>query len=344
MRETHGPSLDEALDIQLADPRGRRLTLREVRGRPVIAVLAPGLPFDASDEDFLRAELRGLGAALLVITPQSAWLVGADDPMVEVEAVHEAHAPSRLFTLLVTLLGVDPGRTTIVIQGDDGTIRWRHETGDLVDALARAATIRRTAPALRVSRREVLVSALVGAVAAAVMPRLAHARAPDGAAPTTPAQAGSVTTRVVLEVNGHKESLDIEPRVSLLDALRETLGLTGSKKGCDHGQCGACTVLVDGRRTLSCLSLAVMHDGAKVTTIEGLALGDKLHPVQAAFLEHDAFQCGYCTPGQIMSAVGCLSEGRARTANEIREAMSGNICRCGAYPNIVAAIAAVRNS
>jgi xanthine dehydrogenase YagT iron-sulfur-binding subunit len=148
----------------------------------------------------------------------------------------------------------------------------------------------------------------------------------------------AASSRIVLTVNGARKQLDVAPWTTLLDALREHLGLTGTKKGCDHGQCGACTVLVDGRRINSCLTLAVMRDGADVKTIEGLAEANALHPVQAAFVEHDAFQCGYCTPGQICSAVGLLREGRARTADEIRELMSGNICRCGAYANIVAAI------
>jgi xanthine dehydrogenase YagT iron-sulfur-binding subunit len=155
---------------------------------------------------------------------------------------------------------------------------------------------------------------------------------PAGVAPP------AASSRIVLTVNGERKQLDVAPWTTLLDALREHLGLTGTKKGCDHGQCGACTVLVDGRRINSCLTLAVMRDGAEVTTVEGLAEGDALHPVQAAFVEHDAFQCGYCTPGQICSAVGLLREGRARTDDEIRELMSGNICRCGAYPNIVAAV------
>ena len=143
---------------------------------------------------------------------------------------------------------------------------------------------------------------------------------------------------VTLHVNAVERKLTIAPWTTLLDALRLNLDLTGTKKGCDHGQCGACTVLVDGRRVYSCLTLAVMKDGARVTTIEGLAQGNTLHPLQQAFIDHDAFQCGYCTPGQICSAVGLIAEGRARTADEIRELMSGNICRCGAYPNIVAAI------
>jgi xanthine dehydrogenase YagT iron-sulfur-binding subunit len=143
-------------------------------------------------------------------------------------------------------------------------------------------------------------------------------------------------------VNGQVRELRIEPRVSLLDALREHLGLTGSKKGCDQGTCGACTVWVDGRRVLACLTLAVTCEGHLVTTIEGLAAGEELHPMQAAFVEHDAFQCGYCTPGQIMSAVKLLEEGYAGDDGEIAEWMSGNICRCAAYPNIRAAIRAVR--
>jgi xanthine dehydrogenase YagT iron-sulfur-binding subunit len=144
---------------------------------------------------------------------------------------------------------------------------------------------------------------------------------------------------VQLTVNGQARQLEIDPRQSLLDVLRENLDLTGTKKGCDQGQCGACTVLVDGRRVVSCLTLAVMKDGARITTIEGLAKEDgTLHPLQQAFIDHDAFQCGYCTPGQICSAAGLIAEGKAKTAAEIRELMSGNICRCGAYSNIVAAI------
>lgn len=145
-----------------------------------------------------------------------------------------------------------------------------------------------------------------------------------------------------IEVNGVKHQLSVEPRVSLLDLLREELNFTGTKKGCDYGQCGACTVHVNGKRVLSCLSLAIMQDGKKITTIEGLASGDKLHPMQQAFIKHDGFQCGYCTPGQIMSAIACVQEGHAGNEEEIRQYMSGNICRCGAYPNIVDAIMEVK--
>ncbi|MFI6922909.1 (2Fe-2S)-binding protein [Nonomuraea spiralis] len=158
---------------------------------------------------------------------------------------------------------------------------------------------------------------------------------------------------ITLQVNGVPHTLAVDPRISLLDLLRERLGLTGSKKGCDHGQCGACTVLIDGRRANACLALAVAADGCEITTVEGLARGEELHPLQAAFIEHDAFQCGYCTPGQLCSAFGMLGEPGPSavtadllldpdlTPEEIRERMSGNLCRCGAYPNIVTAIGEV---
>ncbi len=143
---------------------------------------------------------------------------------------------------------------------------------------------------------------------------------------------------IVLKVNGQEKPLKVDSRVTVLDAVRDRLNMSGTKKGCDHGACGACTVLIDGKRVLSCLTLAVMAQGKEITTIEGLAHGDELHPVQAAFVSCDGFQCGYCTPGQIMSAVGCIYEGHTRSDGEIREFMSGNLCRCGAYPNIVQAI------
>jgi xanthine dehydrogenase YagT iron-sulfur-binding subunit len=178
------------------------------------------------------------------------------------------------------------------------------------------------------TRRQFIRQAAGTSVAIAIGPNLLTS--------TSVGQPASV--KVSLNINGKKHALNIDPRVTLLDALRERLLLTGSKKGCDHGQCGACTVLVNGRRINSCLSLAVMHEGDEITTIEGLGMGEELHPMQAAFIEQDGFQCGYCTPGQICSAVACMKEGHANSDSEIREWMSGNICRCGAYPNIVAAI------
>jgi xanthine dehydrogenase YagT iron-sulfur-binding subunit len=151
------------------------------------------------------------------------------------------------------------------------------------------------------------------------------------------------TSTIELTVNGRPQRLDLDPRTSLLDLLRENLHLGGTKKGCNQGACGACTILVSGRRINACLTLAIMHDGAEITTIEGLATGETLHPLQTAFIEHDAFQCGYCTSGQIVSGVACIAEGHASAPDEIRAWMSGNICRCGAYPGIVAAIAEVAN-
>lgn len=152
----------------------------------------------------------------------------------------------------------------------------------------------------------------------------------------------SNTSVVNLTINGNLKQLKVQPWVSLLDAIRDHSNLTGTKKGCDHGQCGACTVLCDGKRILSCLSLAVMKDGSEITTIEGVATDGDLHPLQTAFIEHDAFQCGYCTPGQICSAIGMLQEGKAHTREEVKEQMSGNLCRCGANTNIIDAIMEVK--
>jgi xanthine dehydrogenase YagT iron-sulfur-binding subunit len=179
-------------------------------------------------------------------------------------------------------------------------------------------------------------SFMAGAAGAAVIPMTARAAGPPANAPVV--QDPSAPVDVTLRVNGKDHALSIDARTALLDALREHLGLTGSKKGCDHGQCGACTVLVDGRRVVSCLTLAVATLGKDISTVEGLTQGDKLHPMQQAFVDQDAFQCGYCTPGQIMSAIACVREGHAGSEDDIREYMSGNICRCAAYPNIVAAV------
>jgi xanthine dehydrogenase YagT iron-sulfur-binding subunit len=207
-----------------------------------------------------------------------------------------------------------------------------------------------------ISRRDALI---VGAATAAAV---STSTAPSASAQTTApaaATAGGSRMKLSLNVNGTSHALDLDTRTTLLDALREHLHLTGTKKGCDHGQCGACTVIVDGRRINSCLTLAVMHDGGQVTTIEGLGTPQNMHPLQAAFVRHDGYQCGYCTPGQICSAVGVIDEVRrgvpshvsadltARpilSAEELRERMSGNICRCGAYSNIVDAITEVAGS
>jgi len=182
-----------------------------------------------------------------------------------------------------------------------------------------------------VSRRDLLKATVMtgGAVTVPLLPASAPAAAPAAAQSAVP---------VVLRVNGAEHRLRLDPRTTLLDALREHLHLTGSKKGCGLGQCGACTVLLDGKRVKSCLSLAALAEGHEITTIEGLAKGEELHPLQAAFIDRDAFQCGYCTSGQIMAGVACIAEGHAGSAQEIRDWMSGNICRCGAYDHIVAAI------
>jgi xanthine dehydrogenase YagT iron-sulfur-binding subunit len=178
---------------------------------------------------------------------------------------------------------------------------------------------------------------IAGAAGTAVVaPLTAKAAAPK--ASTIPVRDPSLPVDVTLRVNGATRSLKVDARTTLLDALREHAGLTGSKKGCDHGQCGACTVLIGGRRVLSCLTMAMVAEGSQILTIEGLANGNELHPMQQAFVDQDAFQCGYCTPGQIMSAVACVKEGHASNDEDIREYMSGNICRCAAYPNIVAAV------
>jgi xanthine dehydrogenase YagT iron-sulfur-binding subunit len=207
---------------------------------------------------------------------------------------------------------------------------------------------------LELTRRGLLIGTAASA-AVTTAPSVANAQAPTVSAQAVPIEA-PVTSKVSFTVNGTPRALELDTRTTLLDALREHLHLTGSKKGCDQGQCGACTVIVDGRRITSCLTLAVMHEGDSITTIEGLGTPDNLHPMQAAFVRHDGYQCGYCTPGQICSAVAVLSEIKAgipshatadltaapqATAAEIRERMSGNICRCGAYSNIVEAVTEV---
>jgi xanthine dehydrogenase YagT iron-sulfur-binding subunit len=197
-------------------------------------------------------------------------------------------------------------------------------------------------PASWVSRRTSISSAAASS-AAALPPDPGAAKV--GLDPPHAAAGRGGRATVSLRINEQLHVLSVDPRTTLLDAIRDEAGLTGTKKGCGHGQCGACTILIDGRRVLSCLMFAMMADGARVTTVEGLSKpGGELHPVQQAFIDHDAFQCGYCTPGQIMSAVGCINEGHANSPADIREYMSGNLCRCAAYPNIVAAVAQASRS
>jgi xanthine dehydrogenase YagT iron-sulfur-binding subunit len=210
-------------------------------------------------------------------------------------------------------------------------------------------------PDIDTARRELLIAGALSATAAA-LPGAANAQTPGAATPPAATTPAPVMAKVALRVNGQRYEVEVDTRTTLLDLLRERLRLTGTKKGCDQGQCGACTVILDGRRINSCLSLAVMHEGAEITTIEGLGTPDKLHPMQAAFVKHDGYQCGYCTPGQICSSVAMLDEIQRGipshvTADlnakpllspmEMRERMSGNICRCGAYSNIIDAISEV---
>jgi xanthine dehydrogenase YagT iron-sulfur-binding subunit len=238
-----------------------------------------------------------------------------------------------------------PPRKGDHVSGDDSDTEDGDEQGlDLDDPGAAAAAAGGTA-ADGLSRRGFIGLSVTALPVVGLAGRAVQAAAAVGLPGRgRPALASSAPgdLAVTLSVNGVERRLRIDPRTSLLDALRERMALPGTKKGCDHGQCGACTVLVDDRRVLSCLLLAAMAQGRRVTTVEGLARGEELHPVQAAFMKHDAFQCGYCTPGQIVSAVGLLHEGCPADAAGIRERMSGNLCRCGAYPNIVAAIAEAR--
>jgi len=302
----------------------------ELSGSTSVLAFCAGWPGTVTEE--LRAELRGLGAKLAAVHPRGGVLIGPDDeprdlaPAPHLWEVYEVRRPERGGPQLTVLL-VDPQRR----------IRFRREVETDVPAdRALLSALRAAAASARgIGRRELVVNAIALAFLAALLDACAGTQRKGGDPVGT---GGSGLVEVPLIVNGQKRTLRIEPRVTLLDALRENLGLTGTKKGCDMGQCGACTVLVDGKRVDSCLALAVQHEGRSITTIEGLANGDELHPMQQAFLDHDAFQCGYCTPGQILSAIGLLKEGGGRTDDEIREGMSGNICRCGAYPNIVDAV------
>ena len=279
------------------------------------------------DEAF-RTELRGLGAPLFAFAPGHGTLFGADDeprdvgPRPEMWRIH----------------GAGRAALTVVLLDERHRVRLRRDAPEaeatLLAAIREAGRAVRAAPR-GMGRRELLVNSLAVALGAAVLQACASSR------PAPEMKAGPATADLVdvkLVVNGNERSLRVEPRVVLLDALRENLGLTGAKKGCDMGQCGACTVIIDGQRVNSCLKLVAQLEGAHVTTIEGLARGRELHPMQQAFLQQDALQCGYCTPGQILSAVALLREGKPQDDDEIRERMCGNLCRCGAYPNIVAAI------
>jgi xanthine dehydrogenase YagT iron-sulfur-binding subunit len=316
-------------------------TLFERRGRPVILAFAP------TEWDPAQAH-------------QSAIFARLSQEFGSGEAFAEA-APEAWHSLdyrgeLATHLGV-AGQRALLLLDEAGVLRWKTvvepgqeiRPGQVLAALQALRPEPVVAPNLATTGNEVLtggmsrrtfVMATLAAAALLALPSVVAA-APETALPSpTPTDNRSAMLPVELNINGKSHHLQLDPRTALLDALRENLHLTGTKKGCDHGQCGACTVHLDGHSALSCLTLAVMAQGKAITTIEGLAKGDTLHPVQAAFIKHDAFQCGYCTPGQIMSASALLADQHTRhgSAVEIREAMSGNLCRCAAYPNIIAAI------
>ena len=305
-------------------------------GRTRVLAFVRGWTPEAEDPATLRqirAHLRGLGAELIIHSSSGVWTFGADDALERSDrAVAEA----------VLLHGLRQRGDAVYVVDGGGFVRFAH-TDSLAASLAgalEAAAQAMLARGVLFNRREWVATCLASSAALAVV---AGCRSETKRDPQ-PAPPGAVPAELdlTLDINGKAHPLRVDPRTSLLDALREQLGLTGTKKGCDAGQCGACTVLADGVRVNACLTLAAAVEGKKITTIEGLANGTQLHPMQQAFVQHDALQCGYCTPGQIMSAVGCLSENHASTDAEIREQMSGNICRCGAYPNILAAIKTVK--
>jgi xanthine dehydrogenase YagT iron-sulfur-binding subunit len=320
------------------------LSSSETRGRPwVLAFVRRWTP--GPDAEAIRAQLRGLGAILFIVSDAGVWSFRPDDD------IELTLGPSRRLrhelSALATRCGVGARDDGVFVVDGDGVVQFAlAPSEELTRALATALDaagreLLGLPPRPGITRREWAVMSLVAGFGVALFAGCGG-RTAERPAPTTVSAKAGAEVDIVLRVNGQDRRLRVDARVSLLDALREQLALTGTRKGCDHGQCGACTVLRDGRAVNACLTLAVAADGAEITTIEGLAKGDALHPVQAAFITHDAFQCGYCTSGQIMSAVALLGEGRAKTDDEVRQQMSGNICRCGAYPNIIAAIQAAR--
>ncbi|HEY1815818.1 MAG TPA: (2Fe-2S)-binding protein [Kofleriaceae bacterium] len=292
----------------------------------------------------VRAHLRGLSAELVFESEHGTWLLRPDDDPRPIERLGRTRFrvdddEDGVFVIVASEAG--PG--TIEASG---AVRFAHcqrspIAGTLAPALQRATDVMLAQAPLHFTRRAWLTTCVVSGFALAVLSACKQKPSREEPEPAVRApEAGELD--IVLDVNGTKHPLRIEPRVSLLDALRERLLLTGTKKGCDMGQCGACTVHVAGKRVLSCLTLAVAVQGKPITTIEGVAKAGELHPLQRAFCEHDGMQCGFCTPGQIMSGIAILDENRATDDDAIREQMSGNICRCGAYPNILAAIKAAR--
>jgi xanthine dehydrogenase YagT iron-sulfur-binding subunit len=366
-----------APDFVLTAANGRSVTLSDLRGQPVILAFYPP-DWDPSRADqlahfnWLVRQVPGVNAELLGISMDGMWcqLAFAGDAMrVPLLADLDPHGA------VAERYGVRGGQALFVIDAE-GIVAWCHSgpagaaprTDELLgalSALASSASSQDTAPSfdsrgvsdlppcarprgesplqLTPTRREFVTTALAAAFALAAAPLVARAE-PIAERLASPVHPDVDAASVTLRINGRSVAMNIEPRVTLLDALREYGGLTGTKKGCDHGQCGACTVHVNGRRQLSCLTFAIMHQGDEITTVEGLASGDTLHPMQTAFIAHDGFQCGYCTSGQIMSATALLKEPCGPSDADVKECMSGNLCRCGAYPGIVAAIQDVRGN
>ena len=331
------PAPTAALAPDFALPDGSRAL--DWRGRPLILAFAP------DEWNPARAQQNELWSELAAQFGARALDATTDDW----HAFDNSGAVAAKF-------GVR-GQRAVFVLDESGHIfwQWSSTTEEVApgEVLAALENLRNAQPTSGLSRRSFLAATLAASAVLALSASRARARDRNELTPPAPNDARfnsaqtydkTDTIAVQLRVNGQARTLQIEPRVALLDALREYLGLTGSKKGCDHGQCGACTVHVDGERQLSCLMLAVMAQGREITTIEGLARGDELHPIQLAFVRNDAFQCGYCTPGQIMSAVALQKEGGDRSDAEIREGMSGNLCRCAAYPNILAAVREARKA
>ena len=309
------------------------VSLFELRGRPTVLAFAPDEwnPAHAYESEIFAQLVREFDGG-------AAFIDAATDDWHSLDSRGE----------LAAQFGVE-NRRALFLLDEDGVLKWKIEVeagaeirpGQVLAALEALKTP--PAPSSGLSRRAFLTATL--AAAAVLSLPLSESRAAPTADPQplrpltgTDGYDRADTIPISLKVNGQVRRLQLEPRVALLDALREYAHLTGTKKGCDHGQCGACTVHVDGKSTLSCLTFAVMNQAKEITTIEGLTRGEELHPVQAAFIKHDAFQCGYCTPGQIMAASALIGDGKTRSETEIREAMSGNLCRCAAYPNIIAAV------
>ena len=373
------PTGAAAPDFDLAQRDGRRVRLSELRGQPVILAFYPD-DWDPARADqlahfnWLVSQVPGIDAELLGISRDGMWCDLAFAGSAERVPLLADLDPTGS---VAASYGVHGGQAMFVIDAD-GVVAWSHagpagtspRSAELIAALTALAPRRDAAEAALLTRdwradpddgkapcerdvrgassgmatptrREFVATALAAAFALTLSPVTARAEALARPLPATP-RPDALAANVTLRINGRPVTLNIEPRVTLLDALREYAGLTGTKKGCDHGQCGACTVHVDGRRQLSCLTFAMMHQGAEITTVEGLAQGDTLHPMQAAFIQHDGFQCGYCTAGQLMSATALLKEPCGKADADVRECMSGNLCRCGAYDGIVAAIQDVR--